>query len=81
MVSISIQTDNNNLLDAIRAILPLDPKAKISYDDDLGGLSQKDAKHLQKISNADDKGELKYYSFDEMRKRSRNHLQKLGASS
>ena len=80
MTSINIRTDNNNLVEAIRAILQLDPKAKITYDDDLGGLSLADAKHLQEISDADDRGEVKYYSFDEIRERSKEHLRKLGAS-
>lgn len=79
MTSINIITDNNNLIEAIKAILQLDPKAKITYDD-LGGLSLADAKHLQEISDADDIGEVKYYSFDEMRGRSKEHLRKLGAS-
>lgn len=80
MTSINIITDNSNLIEAIKAILQLDPKAQITYDDNFGGLSLADAKHLQEISDADDRGEVKYYSFDEMRGRSKEHLRKLGAS-
>lgn len=79
MTSINIITDNSNLIEAIKAILQLDPKAQITCDD-LGGLSLADAKYLQEISDADDRGEVKYYSFDEMRERSKEHLRKLGAS-
>ena len=77
MTSINIITDNSNLIEAIKAILQLDPKAQITYDDNLGGLSLADAKHLQEISDADDRDEVKYYSFDEMRERSKEHLRKL----
>ena len=35
MTSINIRTDNSNLIEAIRAIIQLDPKAQIAYDDDL----------------------------------------------
>ncbi|MBC2882437.1 hypothetical protein H7R39_04005 [Campylobacter sp. Marseille-Q3452] len=80
MTSINIRTDNSNLIEAIKAILQLDPKAQVTYDDDLGELSLADAKHLQEISDADDRGEVKYYSVDEMRERSKEHLGKLVAS-
>ena len=58
MTSINIITDNSNLIEAIKAILQLDPKAQVTYDDDLGGLSLADAKYLQEISDADDRGEI-----------------------
>ena len=63
MTSINIQTANSSVIDAIKAISALDPETTIiTYDEP--SLSEADQKELQEIMAADDRGEIKYISFE-----------------
>lgn len=80
MTTITINTTNNNLIEMIKAFVSKDPKGTtISYGDNADEISEADARKLIEISDADDRGELEFYSIDKMREISRNHLRKLGA--
>ena len=64
MTSINIQTANSSVIDAIKAISALDPETTIiTYDEP--SLSEADQKELEEIIAADDRGEIKYISFEE----------------
>ncbi|CAD7289046.1 hypothetical protein [Campylobacter suis] len=80
MATISIQTTNKSLIEAIRHILSLDPKATMTYEDDISTISKADAMLLQDISDADDKGELEYISLKELKESTNNILRKYGAN-
>ena len=64
MTSMNIQTSNDSIVEAIRAIIALDPEAVITYDDE-PSLSAADQKELEQIIAADDRGEIEYKTFDE----------------
>jgi len=63
MTSMNIQTSNDSIVEAIRAIIALDPEAVITYDDE-PSLSAADQKELEEIIAADDRGEIEYKTFD-----------------
>ena len=63
MTSMNIQTSNDSIVEAIRAIIALDPEAVITYEDE-PKLSAADQKELEEIIAADDRGEIEYKTFD-----------------
>ena len=78
MTSINIQTANSSVIDAIKAISPLDPETTIiTYDEP--SLSEADQKELEEIIAADDRGEIKYISFEEFDYNMKDFLKSLGA--
>ena len=78
MTSINIQTANNSVIDAIKAISALDPETTIiTYDEP--SLSEADQKELEEIIAADDRGEIKYISFEEFDYNMKDFLKSLGA--
>ena len=66
ITSINIQTANHSIVEAIRAIIALDPETTITYDNE-DYLSQADQQDLKKLVEADKRGELKYQAFDEFK--------------
>lgn len=78
MTSINIQTANSSVIDAIKAISALDPKTTIiTYDEP--SLSEADQKELEEIIAADDRGEIKYISFEEFDYNMKDFLKSLDA--
>lgn len=78
MTSINIQTANSSVIDAIKAISALDPETTIiTYDEP--SLSEADQKELEEIIAADDRGEIKYISFEEFDCNMKDFLKSLGA--
>jgi demethoxyubiquinone hydroxylase (CLK1/Coq7/Cat5 family) len=78
MTSINIQTANSSVIDAIKAISALDPETTIiTYDEP--SLSEADQKELEEIIAADDRGEIKYISFEEFDYNMKDFLKSLGA--
>ena len=78
MTSINIQTANSSVIDAIKAISALDPETTIiTYDEP--SLSEADQKELEEIIAADDRGEIKYISFEEYDYKMKDFLNSLGA--
>ncbi|MDL0089646.1 hypothetical protein [Campylobacter gastrosuis] len=77
MQTISIQTENSNIIEAIKAIIALDPKSSIVYDDI--NLSQTDKKDLEKLIKADKCGKLKYQTFDEFKAEMRAYVKSIGS--
>lgn len=78
MTSINIQTTNSSVIDAIKAISALDPETTIiTYDEP--SLSEADQKELEEIIAADDRGEIKYISFEEFDYNMKDFLKSLGA--
>lgn len=78
MTSINIQTSNNSVIDAIKAISALDPETTImTYDEP--SLSEADQKELEEIVAADDRGEIKYIPFEKFDRNMKNFLKSLGA--
>ena len=78
MTSINIQTANSSVIDAIKAISALDPETTIiTYDEP--SLSKADQKELEEIIAADDRGEIKYISFEEFDYNMKDFLKSLGA--
>lgn len=65
LASINIQTSNAKTLKAIEDIIAGDPTAVISYNEP-DYLSPQDEARLMEISDADDRGELKYRSHEEL---------------
>ena len=65
MATINIQTQNDNTIKAIKALLLLDPTATIVCDEPM--LSESDQKKLDEIIDRSDKGELKLYNDDEIK--------------
>lgn len=78
MTSMNIQTSNDSIVEAIRAIIALDPKAVITYDDE-PKLSAADQKELEEIIAADDRGEIEYKTFDEFDRDMKSFLKGLSA--
>lgn len=78
MTSINIQTANSSVIDAIKAISALDPETTIiTYDEP--SLSEADQKELEEIIAADDRGEIKYVSFEEFDYNMKDFLKSLDA--
>lgn len=78
MTSINIQTANSSVIDAIKAISALDPETTIiTYDEP--SLSEADQKELEEIIAADDRGGIKYISFEEFDYNMKDFLKSLGA--
>lgn len=78
MTSMNIQTSNDSIVEAIRAIIALDPEAVITYDDE-PKLSAADQKELEEIIAADDRGEIEYKTFDEFDRDMKSFLKGLSA--
>ena len=78
MTSINIQTANSSVIDAIKAISALDPETTIITCDE-PSLSEADQKELEEIIAADDRGEIKYISFEEFDYNMKDFLKSLGA--
>lgn len=78
MTSMNIQTSNDSIVEAIRAIIALDPEAVITYDDE-PSLSAADQKELEEIIAADDRGEIEYKTFDEFNRDMKSFLKGLSA--
>lgn len=66
MKAIGIETNNISIINAIRAIVALDPQGTIAYDIE-PNMSEKNIKDLQKLIEADKRGELKYQDFDDFK--------------
>ena len=70
MQTISIQTNNAHTIRAIQALIKLDPSAVMTTTyDEPSDLSEDDTKKLLEIIEKDDRGELKFYSDEEVSKR------------
>ena len=78
MTSINIQTSNDSIVEAIRAIIALDPEAVITYEDE-PKLSAADQKELEEIIAADDRGEIEYKTFDKFDRDMKSFLKGLSA--
>lgn len=78
MTSMNIQTSNDSIVEAIRAIIALDPEAVITYEDE-PKLSAADQKDLEEIIAADDRGEIEYKTFDEFDRDMKSFLKGLSA--
>ena len=74
----NIQTSNDSIVEAIRAIIALDPEAVITYDDE-PKLSAADQKELEEIIAADDRGEIEYKTFDKFDRDMKSFLKGLSA--
>lgn len=72
MHTISIQTDSYKLLEALKAVLALDPKAIFTHKEtdntDDYELNRADEIKLKEIYEKNKRGELKFYSDDEISK-------------
>ena len=66
MTSMNIQTANDSIVEAIKAIVALDPETILSYDDD-GYLDEADQKDLAGLINAKKENIKKEY-FDFIQK-------------
>ena len=78
MTSMNIQTSNDSIVEAIRAIIALDSEAVITYEDE-PKLSVADQKELEEIIAADDRGEIEYKTFDEFDRDMKSFLKGLSA--
>ena len=78
MTSMNIQTSNDSIVQAIRAIIALDPESVITYDDE-PSLSAADQKELEEIIAADDRGEIEYKTFDKFDRDMKSFLKGLSA--
>jgi hypothetical protein len=78
MTSMNIQTSNDSIVEAIRAIIALDPEAVITYEDE-PKLSAADQKELEEIIAADDRGEIEYKTFDKFDRDMKSFLKGLSA--
>lgn len=78
MTSMNIQTSNDSIVEAIRAIIALDPEAVITYEDE-PSLSAADQKELEEIIAADDRGEIEYKTFDKFDRDMKSFLKGLSA--
>jgi hypothetical protein len=74
----NIQTSNDSIVEAIRAIIALDPEAVITYEDE-PKLSAADQKELEEIIAADDRGEIEYKTFDKFDRDMKSFLKGLSA--
>lgn len=78
MTSMNIQTSNDSIVEAIRAIIALDPETVITYNDE-PSLSAADQKELEEIIAADDRGEIEYKTFDKFDRDMKSFLKGLSA--
>ena len=78
MTSMNIQTSNDSIVEAIRAIIALDPEAVITYENE-PKLSAADQKELEEIIAADDRGEIEYKTFDKFDRDMKSFLKGLSA--
>ena len=78
MTSMNIQTSNDSIVEAIRAIIALDPETVITYDDE-PSLNAADQKELEEIIAADDRGEIEYKTFDKFDRDMKSFLKGLSA--
>lgn len=78
MTSMNIQTSNDSIVEAIRAIIALDPETVITYEDE-PKLSAADQKELEEIIAADDRGEIEYKTFDKFDRDMKSFLKGLSA--
>ena len=69
MQTISIQTNNAHTIRAIQALIKLDPSAVMTTYDEPSDLSENDTKKLLEIIEKDDRGELEFYSDEEVSRR------------
>ena len=74
----NIQTSNDSIVEAIRAIIALDPEAVITYEDE-PKLSAADQKELEEIIAADDRGEIEYKTFEKFDRDMKSFLKGLSA--
>ena len=75
MTSMNIQTANDSIVEAIKAIVALDPETILSYDDD-GYLDEADQKDLAGLISAKKCGELECVNLDEFDLEMRPYLKK-----
>ena len=75
MTSMNIQTANDSVIEAIKAIVALDPETILSYDDD-GYLDEADQKDLAELISAKKRGELKCVNLDEFDLEMRSFLKR-----
>ncbi|WP_103645434.1 hypothetical protein [Campylobacter concisus] len=75
MTSMNIQTANDSIIEAIKAIVALDPETILSYDDD-GYLNEADQKDLAGLINAKKRGELECVNLDEFDLEMRSYLKR-----
>ena len=75
MTSMNIQTANDSIIEAIKAIVALDPETILSYDDD-GYLDEADQKDLAELISAKKRGELKCVNLDEFDLEMRPYLKR-----
>ncbi len=70
MISLNIKTKASaSSLDAIKTLLlSIDPEAVISFDNECE-LSKEDAKHLRKIYEKKQNGQVKFYNDKELKQR------------
>jgi len=71
----NIQTANDSIIEAIKAIVALDPETILSYDDD-GYLDEADQKDLAELISAKKRGELKCVNLDEFDLEMRPYLKR-----
>lgn len=79
MTTLSIQTNASpSTIQAIKDLIySIDPEAFI--EDENANLSKEDAKDLKEILAKRKRGELEFISLEEMKQRSKEYLQSLGA--
>ena len=75
MTSMNIQTANDSVIEAIKAIVALDPETILSYDDD-GYLDEADQKDLAGLISAKKRGELECVNLDEFDLEMRSFLKR-----
>ena len=75
MTSMNIQTANDSIIEAIKAIVALDPETILSYDDD-GYLDEADQKDLAELISAKKRGELECVNLDEFDLEMRPYLKR-----
>ena len=75
MTSMNIQTTNDSIVEAIKAIVALDPETILSYDDD-GYLDEADQKDLAELISAKKRGKLECVNLDEFDLEMRSFLKK-----
>ena len=75
MTSMNIQTANDSVIEAIKAIVALDPETILSYDED-AYLNEADQKDLAGLINAKKRGELECTNLDEFDLEMRSFLKR-----
>lgn len=81
MQTVSIQTNNTSMIQAIQAMVAkLDPNAVMMTYDEPSDLSNEDSTKLLELIEKDDKGELKFHTQDEIIEYTNEILRKFGAN-